>query len=41
MALLEHIYAITSETSLHTKVCGTLGGVGPQVLQEQVFMDGV
>ena len=29
------------QTSLHTKVRGTLGGVGPQVLQEQVFMDEV
>ena len=41
VSLSEHSYAISSETSLHTEVCGTLGGVGPQVLQEQVFMDGV
>ena len=27
--------------SLHAEFCGTLGGVGLQVLQEQVFMDGV
>ena len=29
MSLLEHSCAISSETSLHTEVCGTLGGVEP------------
>ena len=40
MSLPKHSYAISSETSLHTEVYGTIGGVGPQVLLEQVFMDG-
>ena len=41
MSLPKHRCAISYEASLHTKVCGILGGVGSQVLQEQVFIDGV
>ena len=41
VSLSEHICAVSSEMSCSREVCGTLGGVDPQVLQKQVFMEGV